>query len=142
MPVWRRPGPRRWERRRYRRAVRGHFALESAEPRIIEHALTQQTLPLAHRALIGGGGVAMGSAALIGQIKVMRTILGSNSDPDTAWLIQRSLGTLQLRMEQQQASARKIVDFLRAHPKVQLVAYPGSPDMGSRQQELCRSAMR
>ena len=41
--------------------------------------------------------IAMGSAALIGQVKVMRTILGSNSDPDTAWLIQRSLGTLQLR---------------------------------------------
>jgi len=81
-------------------------------------------------------GVAMGSAALVGQIKVMRTILGSNSDPDTAWLIQRSLGTLQLRMEQQQASAVKIVDYLRKHPKVECVAYPGSPDMGARQMAL------
>lgn len=83
-------------------------------------------------------GVAMGSAALVGQIKVMRTILGSNSDPDTAWLIQRSLGTLQLRMEQQQASARRIVDFLRTHPKVQCVAYPGSPAMGEAQTALWR----
>lgn len=81
-------------------------------------------------------GVAMGSAALVGQIKVMRTILGSNSDPDTAWLIQRSLGTLQLRMEQQQASALRIVDFLRTHPKVQCVAYPGSPAMGEAQTAL------
>ncbi len=81
-------------------------------------------------------GVAMGSAALVGQIKVMRTILGSNSDPDTAWLIQRSLGTLQLRMEQQQASARRIVDFLLTHPKVQCVAYPGSPAMGEAQTAL------
>jgi len=78
-------------------------------------------------------GVAMGSAALVGQIKVMRTILGSNSDPDTAWLIQRSLGTLQLRMEKQQCSALRIVDFLAAHPKVERVAYPGSESMCPRQ---------
>ena len=31
-------------------------------------------------------GLAMGRAELVGPIKVMRTILGSNSDPDTAWL--------------------------------------------------------
>jgi methionine-gamma-lyase len=81
-------------------------------------------------------GVAMGSAALMGQVKVMRTILGSNSDPDTAWLIQRSLGTLQLRMEHQQESAIAIEAFLHQHPKVQCVAYPGSPIMGERQLEL------
>jgi len=83
-------------------------------------------------------GVAMGSAALVGQIKVMRTILGSNSDPDTAWLIQRSLGTLQLRMEHQQETALRIVAFLRAHPKVPCVAYPGSPDNGPSQMALWR----
>ena len=84
-------------------------------------------------------GIAMGSAALVGQIKVMRTILGSNSDPDTAWLIQRSLGTLQIRMEKQQEGALKIVEFLRHHPKVVSVAYPGSPDMGERQVELWKA---
>jgi methionine-gamma-lyase len=84
-------------------------------------------------------GIAMGSAALVGQIKVMRTIMGSNSDPDTAWLIHRSLGTLQIRMEKQQESALRIVAFLRTHPKVQAVAYPGSPDMGARQMELWKT---
>lgn len=81
-------------------------------------------------------GIAMGSKDLVGQIKVMRTILGSNSDPDTAWLINRSLGTLQIRMEKQQENARKIVDFLNQHPKVEAVAYPGSPAMGDRQIKL------
>jgi methionine-gamma-lyase len=81
-------------------------------------------------------GIAMGSKELVNQIKVMRTILGSNSDPDTAWLIHRSLGTLQIRMEKQQENARKVVDFLAGHPKVQAVAYPGRADMGQRQQEL------
>jgi len=84
-------------------------------------------------------GVAMGSAELVGQIKVMRTILGSNSDPDSAWLIHRSLGTLELRMEHQQESAQRIAAFLAAHPKVQCVAYPGSPVMGERQLELWRT---
>lgn len=83
-------------------------------------------------------GIAMGSRALVDKIKVMRTILGSNSDPDTAWLIHRSLGTLQLRMEKQQESARRIVAFLLDHEKVDRVAYPGLAEMGSRQVELWR----
>ncbi len=81
-------------------------------------------------------GIALGSKELIGPVKVMRTILGSNSDPDTAWLIHRSLGTLQLRMEKQQENARRIVEFLRTHPRIQAVAYPGLPEMGERQVEL------
>ena len=81
-------------------------------------------------------GIVMGRKDLMSQVKVMRTILGSNSDPDTAWLIHRSLGTLQIRMEKQQEIAIKIVEFLRHHPKVERVAYPGLPEMGERQVEL------
>jgi methionine-gamma-lyase len=81
-------------------------------------------------------GLAMGARELVGQVKVMRTILGSNSDPDTAWLIHRSLGTLQLRMEQQQENARRLVELLRRHPKVSRVLYPGLPEMGERQVAL------
>ena len=83
-------------------------------------------------------GLVLGSRALIGQVKVTRTVLGSNSDPDTAWLILRSLGTLQLRMEKQQANARKVVDFLRTHPRVTAVAYPGEAALGEAQNELFR----
>ena len=81
-------------------------------------------------------GIAMGSKELLGHVKVMRTILGSNTDPDTAWLINRSLGTLQIRMEKQQENALKIVEFLRGHPRVRSVAYPGLPEMGERQVKL------
>jgi methionine-gamma-lyase len=83
-------------------------------------------------------GIAMGGRALIDEIKVMRTILGSNSDPDTAWLIHRSLGTLQIRMEKQQENARRIVEYLLHHDKVRSVAYPGLPEMGPRQVDLWR----
>ncbi len=83
-------------------------------------------------------GLAMGSREHLGQVKGMRTILGSTSDADTAWLISRSLGTLQLRMEQQQRNARLLVDRLAAHPRVARVLYPGLPTMGASQVERWR----
>ncbi len=83
-------------------------------------------------------GIAMGSEEVVSKIKATRTIFGANSDPDTAWLILRSLGTLQLRMEKQQENALRIVEFLRRHPKVERVAYPGLPDMGDYQVQLAR----
>jgi methionine-gamma-lyase len=81
-------------------------------------------------------GLAMGPASLLNQVRATRTILGSMSDPDTAWLIHRSLGTLQLRMEQQQANTVRLVELLRRHQKVKRVYYPGLPEMGARQVEL------
>lgn len=83
-------------------------------------------------------GFAMGRADHIGLVKGMRTILGSNADPDTAWLIHRSLGTLQLRMEKQQENAGRLVAMLRAHPRVARVYYPGLPEMGEAQVALWR----
>ena len=81
-------------------------------------------------------GLAMGKAAVINSVRATRTIMGSMADPDTAWLITRSLGTLQLRMEQQQANTVRLVELLRAHPKVKRVYYPGLPEMGERQVAL------
>ena len=78
-------------------------------------------------------GLAMGSRELLAQVKGMRTILGSTSDADTAWLISRSLGTLQLRMEKQQRNALLLVERLRGNPKVARVLYPGLPAMGDAQ---------
>jgi methionine-gamma-lyase len=81
-------------------------------------------------------GLAMGPASLVNQVRATRTILGSMSDPDTAWLIHRSLGTLQLRMEKQQANTARLVELLRTHRKVKRVYYPGLPEMGERQVAL------
>jgi methionine-gamma-lyase len=81
-------------------------------------------------------GLAMGPASILDQVRATRTILGAMCDPDTAWLIHRSLGTLQLRMEQQQANTARLVELLRTHPKVTRVYYPGLPEMGARQVAL------
>jgi methionine-gamma-lyase len=81
-------------------------------------------------------GLAMGPASILDQVRATRTILGAMCDPDTAWLIHRSLGTLQIRMEKQQANTVRLVELLRTHPKVLRVHYPGLPEMGARQVEL------
>jgi methionine-gamma-lyase len=84
-------------------------------------------------------GLALASRDLVGQIKVIRTIFGSVADADTAWLILRSLGTLEIRMERQQENARRVVEFLRSHRRVTRVAYPGDATMGGSQLELFRA---
>lgn len=70
-------------------------------------------------------GVCLGAAELIAQVKGFRTIMGTMAGPNTAFLLMRSLETLSLRMARQQESARKVADFLAAHPQVARVHYLG-----------------
>jgi cystathionine gamma-synthase len=50
---------------------------------------------------------------------------GANTDADTAWLLLRSLETLEVRVARQTASATAIAERLRCHTAVELVRYPG-----------------
>jgi cystathionine gamma-synthase len=45
--------------------------------------------------------------------------------PDPAWLLQRSLKTLKVRMERHTANAQELARRLEEHPAVALVRYPG-----------------
>jgi methionine-gamma-lyase len=108
--------------------------------------------PLAHGAdlvlysatkYIGGhsdliAGVALGSSALITQIKVFRTILGTMAGAHTGWLLLRSLETLKLRMTAQMQTARHVADFLAEHPKVARVHYLGQLSESDPQYALYR----
>jgi O-acetylhomoserine (thiol)-lyase len=49
---------------------------------------------------------------------------GACMSPHTAWLILQGIETLSLRMERHVANARKVVEFLAAHPLVAQVGYP------------------
>lgn len=53
---------------------------------------------------------------------------GGCIDPHQAWLVHRGVRTLGLRVHQAQANAIAIAEFLRQHPIVEWVRYPGSPD--------------
>ncbi len=70
-------------------------------------------------------GAVLGSEELVGQVKMLRTILGNMLDPHSAWLLARSLETAKLRMTCSRKNAEKIARWLDRHPKVSRVLYPG-----------------
>lgn len=81
-------------------------------------------------------GAVSGSKQLIQRVKVLRTFFGNLPSPNTAWLLMRSLETMKIRMEQQQANAKIIAQHLCKHPKVAKVYYLGLLEKGSSQWEI------
>ena len=76
-----------------------------------------------HSDLVAGG--VLGSKAHINTIRLMRNTIGTITDPNTAWMLLRSLETLELRMSRAGENAAKVCEFLRHHPKVERVGYLG-----------------
>jgi len=72
-------------------------------------------------------GLIAGRKAFLQRTKRAVRIFGTTIDPFGAWLIIRGLATLALRVERQNHSARRLAEFLAAHPKVAAVYYPGLP---------------
>jgi methionine-gamma-lyase len=89
-----------------------------------------------HSDLVAGGLV--GKRALLDKVRLMRNTMGGICDPNTAWMLMRSLETLELRMTRAGESAEKVCEFLRSHPKVETVGYLGFLEEGSRQADIYR----
>ena len=54
--------------------------------------------------------------------------IGAAMSPFNAWMFLQGLETLHLRMERHSQNAMKVAQFLKSHPKVSWVNYPGLPD--------------
>ena len=76
-------------------------------------------------------GAALGAKAIMKGIKALRGAIGTQLDPHTCWMINRSLETLSLRMEKADSNARLVADYLRDHSKVAKVHYLGHHEEGS-----------
>ncbi|KAB1109574.1 cystathionine gamma-synthase family protein [Neorhizobium galegae] len=77
-------------------------------------------------------GAALGSKALMRQVKALRGAIGTQLDPHSCWMLGRSLETLSIRMEKANTNALAVADFLRGHPNVEAIHYlpyhdPASP---------------
>lgn len=72
-----------------------------------------------------GGVVMTNSDSTKEALDFARKAMGLNPSPFDAWLLTRGVKTLALRMEQHQKNALAIVDFLKGHPKVKRLYYPG-----------------
>jgi len=81
-------------------------------------------------------GALVGEKGLINQVRMIRNTIGTICDPNTAWMLLRSLETLEMRMERAGANAVKVCEFLASHPKVEQVGYLGFLEEGSRQADI------
>ena len=79
-----------------------------------------------HSDLVAGG--VLGGKALIDTIRLMRNTIGTILDPHSAWMLLRSLETLELRMTRAGENAAKVCAWLRDQPQVERVVYLGFPD--------------
>ncbi len=70
-------------------------------------------------------GAVVGSKSVVQPIRSLRSALGTQTDPNTAWMLLRSLETLSLRMSRANENAAAVAEFLRNHPKIQKVNYLG-----------------
>ncbi|MEU9406106.1 cystathionine gamma-lyase [Streptomyces sp. NPDC048281] len=83
--------------------------------------------------LTGHGDVLLGyvagrDSAAMAAVRRWRKIIGAISGPMEAWLAHRSLATLQLRVDRQNATALVLAEALRERPEVTALRYPGLPD--------------
>ncbi len=85
------------------------------------------------------GGAVIGSRNWVGRVRQKMMCLGGSMDPSAAYLLNRGLKTLELRVRRQSETALAVARFLSKHPKVSRVHYPGLPSHPSHR--LARSQM-
>ncbi|MCY7295722.1 cystathionine gamma-synthase family protein [Alteromonas sp. a30] len=95
-----------------------------------------------HSDLVGGS--VSGSKALVTKVRRVRNAIGTTMDSNTAWLILRSLETLKVRVQAATEGAKQVVDFLKDHPLITRIDYPGLLSEDSPQyaiyQKQCKGA--
>jgi len=72
-------------------------------------------------------GVVAGSQARIGAVTRMMRLYGPSLDPGVAWLLDRGLRTLPLRMARHNRSALELARWFHDQPEVEGVLHPGLP---------------
>jgi O-succinylhomoserine sulfhydrylase len=86
------------------------------------------------------GGVIVGKKELINDIYLYCRSTGPALSPFNAWLLSKSLETLDVRMERHAANAMKIAQALKDHPKISTLKYPFLPNHP--QYEVSKKQMR
>ena len=69
-------------------------------------------------------GSVSGQKDIIDIIRKNRTLMGGILDPDSCWLVNRSLATYPIRMKKQIETTLMVVEYIRKHPLVRSVYYP------------------
>ncbi|MEU8466578.1 cystathionine gamma-lyase [Streptomyces sp. NPDC029006] len=83
--------------------------------------------------LTGHGDVLLGyvtgrNSEAMAAVRRWRKIVGAISGPMEAWLAHRSIATLQMRVDRQNATALALAEALRQRPEISGLRYPGLSD--------------
>jgi cystathionine gamma-synthase len=70
-------------------------------------------------------GVVVGKADRMKALRDARGVLGGVVDPHNAYLLERGIKTLGVRVSQQNQNAYAVARFLEGHPRIERVWYPG-----------------
>jgi cystathionine gamma-lyase len=72
-----------------------------------------------------GGALVTARDDLYEQLKFLQNAVGGVPGPFDSWLVLRGVKTLAVRMKQHSSNAMQVASFLRQHPRVKGVYYPG-----------------
>ena len=96
--------------------------------RPLEHGadvvITSATKYLNGHADVIAGAVA-GTRPLIEEVVRLLRVWGQAIDPHAAWLVERGMKTLAIRMARHSENGQAVAEFLAGHPAIERVEYPG-----------------
>lgn len=84
-------------------------------------------------------GAVAGSTAVVDEVIRLMRLWGQSIDPHSAWLIDRGMRTLELRMARHSANGQAVAQWAAGHPGIAAVHYPGlssHPDHEIARQQL------
>jgi cystathionine gamma-lyase/cystathionine beta-lyase/cystathionine gamma-lyase/homocysteine desulfhydrase len=86
-----------------------------------------------------GGVIVCSTEAQADELAFLQKASGAVLSPFESWLILRGVKTLAVRMKQHDLNGRAVAEYLRKHPRVEKVLYPGLA--GHPQHELAKRQM-
>lgn len=86
------------------------------------------------------GALVVNDSKLHEQLYFILNSCGANPGPMDSFLVMRGIKTLHLRMERHCYNGRKIAEFLKTHPKIEKIYWPGFTDHPNH--EIAKKQMR
>ena len=93
---------------------------------IVLHSVTKYVN--GHSDMIGGAVIVRDRADIAEKLEYMQNAIGSIMDPFSSFLALRGVKTLPLRMKQHCGNAMHLATWMKSHPKIEKVIYPGLPN--------------
>lgn len=104
---------------------------------IVLHSVTKY---IAGHSDVVMGAIIVKDDSLAARIAFLQNACGAVPGPQDCFLVLRGIKTLHIRMQRHGENGEKVANFLKAHPKVQKVYWPGFPEHPNH--EIARKQMR